>query len=735
MSTPVVKKKKSLIIIAWLAPIVALVISFGMMQEYFDKQGNTITIYTDNIKNLDLRKSHIEYNGVDIGDLISIKPDSENLKRFEIKAQIYKEFNYLVKKGSQFWIVSNEISTDKIENIGTILTGDYIETLPPTFDIHELKSLENQKVFTALEQKPNQFGKVIELSTQNASVSNGAKVQYKGIDVGEVIDKRLTPNGDVDYKIVIFDKYQKLIKKHTYFYQEKPLNLKVSMSKLDLEVAPIRHILNGSISFINDEEIKNKRKEYLYENQDELYYDDNSVLLKLKANKNFDYVKYNDEIVAKVIDSNYDMKSNLKIFKVKFKSKYNYILQSDPEFLVVKNEWDIKHINLKKIIQGDQLIVRNNIYKKTKLKSNYNIKIVDPIGDKIGLEFTIAGDNIVADEKILYKNIEVGFVKDIDLEGGVKKAKVVIYKKYTDLIDDQTKFYRLKDLDAKVSMEGVKFSVGSFKQIFYGGISFIVSKNRGIFTKKEYKLYDSFDSIKEFETKDDYFYISVKMDDSYDLRKTSKLYYKNHAIGEVVGISLEKNIDVKIKVENKYKYMFGMGSKIYLEGMKFSMEKVKNISSAILGDKLYLVPSMNKIFKKSFQLDSINPIDTKYKDGLRVKVIYSDSKNLSVGTPLYYKFIEIGKIEDVSLNHITKNVELLVFVENEYKSYIKNNSIFYKTKLVDIDLGLFGSKVDIGTIKSLLKGGISVTSPKEFESNAINFSEFQLYEEIDEVDL
>jgi paraquat-inducible protein B len=281
-------------------------------------------------------------------------------------------------------------------------------------------------------------------------------------------------------------------------------------------------------------------------------------------------------------------------------------------------------------------------------------------------------------------------------------------------------------------MDGIKFSVGSFKQIFYGGISFIVSKNRGIFTKKEYKLYDSFDSIKEFETKDDYFYITVKMDDSYDLRKTSKLYYKNHAIGEVVGISLEKNILVKVKVENRYKDMFGMGSKIYLEGMKFSMEKVKNISSAILGDKLFLVPSNNKIFKRSFELDSVNPIDTKYKDGLRVKLIYNNSKNLSVGTPLYYKFIEIGKIESISLNHRTKDVELLVFIEDEYKEYIKNNSRFYKTKLVDIDLGLFGSKIDIGTVKSLLKGGVSVTSPKEFESKAINFAQYELHDDLEE---
>jgi paraquat-inducible protein B len=52
--------------------------------------------------------------------------------------------------------------------------------------------------------------------------------------------------------------------------------------------------------------------------------------------------------------------------------------------------------------------------------------------------------------------------------------------------------------------------------------------------------------------------------------------------------------------------------------------------------------------------------------------------------------------------------------------------------LIDVDLGLFGSKVDIGTLKSLIKGGISVTSPKEFEFEAKNFDQFELQEEFKE---
>ena len=146
---PIIKRKKSTMILAWLAPIVAIIISYSMLENYFEQKGNIITIYTKDIKGLNVAKSHIQFRGLKIGKLLSMSIDKKDLKRFKITAQIYKEFNYFIREGSKFWIVSPNINLNKIENLGTILTGNYIEVSPPTKDIKKLKKLSLKKVFTA----------------------------------------------------------------------------------------------------------------------------------------------------------------------------------------------------------------------------------------------------------------------------------------------------------------------------------------------------------------------------------------------------------------------------------------------------------------------------------------------------------------------------------------------------------------------------------------------------------
>ena len=52
MSLAVSKRKKSIVILAWIAPIVAIMISVGMVYDYYTKAGNSITITFDNIDGL-----------------------------------------------------------------------------------------------------------------------------------------------------------------------------------------------------------------------------------------------------------------------------------------------------------------------------------------------------------------------------------------------------------------------------------------------------------------------------------------------------------------------------------------------------------------------------------------------------------------------------------------------------------------------------------------------------------
>jgi paraquat-inducible protein B len=154
-----------------------------------------------------------------------------------------------------------------------------------------------------------------------------------------------------------------------------------------------------------------------------------------------------------------------------------------------------------------------------------------------------------------------------------------------------------------------------------------------------------------------------------------------------------------------------------LEGIRISLDKVKNLSSSVLGDKLHIVPSDGG-FKDKYTLDAINPNETKYKDGLRVVLKHTNSKNISVDTPLYYNYYKIGKVESIALNTNTDDIEITLYIEPKYTKYITDASSFRLSKLIDVELGLVNSKVNIGTLKTLIDGGIDVISPKEYKALA-----------------
>jgi len=396
---------------------------------------------------------------------------------------------------------------------------------------------------------------------------------------------------------LIFEKYKNFIDKNTYFYKTTPLSLELSPTSLSLKVKSMDEMLIQSISCINDIKIKDKNSTIIYSSKDKLYFNDKDIVLNIKGNRVFNKLYYKGEYVAKVVENEFDEKLDITKLHIRFKNRYFYLLETDPKFYIKTPRLNINKLNIKDMVSGDKLILLNDIDKKTKIKNNYDVKLYNSMDFQKGLSIIFDSQIVNKDEKILYKNIEVGYIKKIYLDGMKRKAVGFIYDRYKKLIDDDTKFYKLQDLDLDISLEGVDVSVGSFKQLYKGGISFEVSNNpKAKLTKQSFNIY-------------------------------------------------------------------------------------KNIKA----------------------LEKANP-----KVGLRVTIISDDSKNISMKAPVYYKYFQIGYIENIKLNTTTNKIETTVYIESKYKKYITSATKFYLNSVVDIEFGLFNSKINIGNLTSLIKGGFSI---------------------------
>jgi len=83
---------------------------------------------------------------------------------------------------------------------------------------------------------------------------------------------------------------------------------------------------------------------------------------------------------------------------------------------------------------------------------------------------------------------------------------------------------------------------------------------------------------------------------------------------------------------------------------------------------------------------------------------------MSVGAPVFYKRIEVGRIESKNLTPDGEAVVFDIFVEAPHHVRLASGSRFWSTSGFDVEIGTDGAKVHVESLVSILRGGIAFDS-------------------------
>jgi len=114
--------------------------------------------------------------------------------------------------------------------------------------------------------------------------------------------------------------------------------------------------------------------------------------------------------------------------------------------------------------------------------------------------------------------------------------------------------------------------------------------------------------------------------------------------------------------------------------------------------------------------------------------------SLSMGSPVQYKGIDVGKVTRYILVDDHSHVEIEVFIRAPHDKYVRERTRFWNTSGFEVELGAKGIKLDTQSLISILTGGISFSN-KGISGNplanndllkntlrAVERTEFKLYE-------
>jgi paraquat-inducible protein B len=216
--------------------------------EIAHQDGIAITLLFDTAEGLS-KGTKIKYHGIDVGEVQDIN-FGKSFKTVRLQVYLEKNVAAFAREGTRFWVVKPEISLSKVSNLGTLVTGHYIELSPSKkkgAPKDEFKGLSEPPVM-----KVSKKDLQITLTTdRRGSIKTGNEIFYREVSVGRVIGYELADTADkILIKIEIEKRYAPLVRKNSVFWNASGISVHAGLfSGVQVNTESLKAILEGGVAF------------------------------------------------------------------------------------------------------------------------------------------------------------------------------------------------------------------------------------------------------------------------------------------------------------------------------------------------------------------------------------------------------------------------------------------------------------------------------------------------------
>ncbi|KND83365.1 MlaD family protein [Aggregatibacter actinomycetemcomitans] len=191
------------------------------------------------------------------------------------------------------------------------------------------------------------------------------------------------------------------------------------------------------------------------------------------------------------------------------------------------------------------------------------------------------------------------------------------------------------------------------------------------------------------------------------------LRYLGLTIGEIDSIQLNQKsnkIIAKALINPNYMALIAKeGSRFKVISPQISAGGIENIDS-LLQPYIDVEVGSGKS-KTQFALSQSVNNNIKYTNGLPLVLETNDALNITAGSPIMYRGVEVGTIKNLELNSLGDRVFINILIAPKYQHLVRQNSEFWIASGYDFNLGWSGAQFNTGSVQQLLKGGISFSTP------------------------
>ena len=215
----------------------------------------------------------------------------------------------------------------------------------------------------------------------------------------------------------------------------------------------------------------------------------------------------------------------------------------------------------------------------------------------------------------------------------------------------------------------------------------------------------------------------------------TQVKYKDVVIGLVDSIGLAKDrthIIARVKLDKAAGSFATADSRFWVVRPRFGTTGVTGISTLLSGAYIGADVGVSNEARKTFVGLERPPAVIHGSPGKRFVLRAADIGSLDVGSPVYYRRIQVGRVVSYELDQEGRQMKVEVFVDAPYDRYVSVSSRFWNASGVDLNLDAGGLKLSTQSLATVIAGGIAFQTPPgpRDATPAAEDTEFTLFDDL-----
>jgi paraquat-inducible protein B len=227
--------------------------------------------------------------------------------------------------------------------------------------------------------------------------------------------------------------------------------------------------------------------------------------------------------------------------------------------------------------------------------------------------------------------------------------------------------------------------------------------------------------------------ITIRFEDAGGVRAgQTPLRYRDVPVGEVTAIELSedgKHAVVRARLRRPAVSVAREGTVFWIVRPEVGIRSITGLGTVITGPQIEVLPGTGKP-KREFVGLAGPPVQTE-NEGRKIVLLSGHLGSLKIGSPVFYRGIEVGAVYDTRLGPDATTVNIGVFVGKRYAPLVREGSKFWNVSGMDVSVGLFrGVDIRMESLGTLVAGGVAFSTPEDTDGRpAKDGAVFRLHDE------